>query len=477
VTGGRRRVAQSVGVLFVGETTAQALGFLLTAYLARVLGPAGFGVWIFATAVITYLGMVVESGADTWGMREISASVSRVRQTLDAVIGFRLIIAAVAGTLLVVAAHAFVGTPDRRVALTFGLLSILAMALQSHWVLRSLDANVPVAAASAAQRIAVLLLAFALVRLPSDARYVTLWQGLAETTAALALLAVVAARAGAPFRHFRRPLVRRVALESWPIGVSRLLRGATYTIIVSTLARFWPDAVVGEYGVAYRIPMALLAISTIFGGAVAPAVARACATSRTDAGVVGSATLRLLMVLMLPLAVGGVVLASPLIALVFSARYLGAVALFRLLLGTVLLAGVNDLLRRVLHFSHHERDDLRCVATAVCVGIVLSILVIPVFGSRGAVVVALSVEVVLLALEAAAVRRAGISLPMVAPMMRSVLAAAAMGAAILPLRGMSLALSVPVGALVYLGVLVALRDRTLAELHVLDVPVRPEEQG
>jgi O-antigen/teichoic acid export membrane protein len=463
-------------VLFAGETTAQALGFVLTAYLARVLGPAGFGVWIFATAVITYLGMVVESGADTWGMREISASVSRVRGTLDAVIAFRLVVAAIAGALLVIAAHAFVATPDRRVALTFGLLSIVAMALQSHWVLRSLDANVPVAAASAAQRVTVMLLAVALVRAPADAPYVTLWQGSAELLTAAALLAVVAARAGAPFRHFSAPLARRVAMESWPIGVSRLLRGATYTITISTLARFWPDAVVGEYGVAYRIPMALLAISTIFGGAVAPAVARACATSRADAGIVGSATMRLLAVLLLPLAVGGIVLASQLVTWVFSARYLGAVPFYQLLLGTVVLASFSDLLRRVLHFSHHERDDLRCVAIAVTVGVVLSVLLIPAFGSRGAVTVALVVEVVLITLEAAAVRRAGISLAIVAPLMRPVVAAAVMAAAIFPLRSASLALSVPIGALVYFGVLTALGDRTLAELHVLDVPVRPETQ-
>jgi O-antigen/teichoic acid export membrane protein len=477
VTTGRRRVARSVGVLFVGETTAQALGFVLTAYLARVLGPAGFGVWIFATAVITYLGMVVESGADTWGMREISASVSRVRESLDAVIVFRLVVAAIAGTLLVVVAHAFVATPDRRVALTFGLLSLAAMALQSHWVLRSLEVNVPVAAASASQRIAVMLLAIVLVRVPSDAPYVTLWQGLAELLTAIALLGVVTARAGAPFRSIRTPLVRRVGLESWPIGVSRLLRGATYTLIVATLARFWPDAVVGEYGVAYRIPFALLALSTIFGGAVAPAVARACATSRGDAGIVGSATLRLLAVVLLPLAVGGAVLARPVLTSVFSARYLGAVPFYQLLLATVVLASFSDLLRRVLHFSHRERDDLRCVATAVCIGVVLSVLLIPVFGGRGAVTVAVVVEVVLLALEAAAVRRAGISLPMVAPLMRPVLAAAVMGAMLVPLRGVSLALSVPVGALVYLGVLTALGDRTIADLHVLDVPVRPETPG
>jgi len=466
-----------VGVLFVGETTAQALGFVLTAYLARVLGPAGFGVWIFATAVITYLGMVVESGADTWGMREISASVSRVRESLDAVVAFRLVLAAIAGTLLVVAAHAFVATPDRRVALTFGLLSILAMALQSHWVLRSLDVNLPVAAAAASQRIGVMLLAVVFVRAPSDAPYVTLWQGTAELLTAIGLLGMVSARAGAPFRNVRTPLVRRVALESWPIGVSRLLRGSTYTITVATLARFWPDAVVGEYGAAYRIPMALLAVSTIFGGALAPAVARACATSRTDAGIVGSATLRLLAVLLLPLAVGGAVLAHPVLTLVFSSRYAGAVTLYQLLLATVVLAGFSDLLRRVLHFSHHERDDLRCVATAVCIGVVLSVLVIPVFGGRGAVAVAVVVELVLLALEATAVRRAGIKLPMVAPLMRPALAAAVMGAVIVPLRGMSLAVSVPVGALVYFGVLTALGDRTIAELHVLDVPVRPDTPG
>src|SRR5204863_9374526 len=101
--------------------TAAAVRLLPAGLLARVLGPAGFGVWIFATAVITYLGMVVESGADTWGMREISKSVSRVRETLDAVIGFRLVVAAVAATLLVIAVQAFVATPDRRLALTFGL--------------------------------------------------------------------------------------------------------------------------------------------------------------------------------------------------------------------------------------------------------------------------------------------------------------------------------------------------------------------
>jgi len=350
----------------------------------------------------------------------------------------------------------------------------VAMALQSHWVLRSLEANVPVAAASASQRIGVMLLAVVFVRAPSDAPYVTLWQGTAELLTAIGLLGVVTARAGAPFRNVHAPLVRRVALESWPIGVSRMLRGSTYTITVATLARFWPDAIVGEYGAAYRIPMALLALSTIFGGAVAPAVARACATSRTDAGIVGSATLRLLAVLLLPLAVGGAVLAHPVLTLVFSSRYAGAVTLYQLLLATVVLAGFSDLLRRVLHFSHHERDDLRCVATAVCIGVVLSVLVIPVFAGRGAVTVAVVVEVVLLALEAAAVRRAGITLPMLAPMLRPALAAAVMGAAIVPLRGLSLAVSVPVGALVYLGVLTALGDRTIAELHVLDVPVRPD---
>ena len=61
--------------------------------------------------------------------------------------------------------------------------------------------------------------------------------------------------------------------------------------------------------------------------------------------------------------------------------------------------------------------------------------------------------------------------------MRPVVAAVAMAAVIFPLRGASLALSVPVGALVYFGVLTALGDRTIAELHVLDVPVRPETSG
>jgi O-antigen/teichoic acid export membrane protein len=475
--GRRRRVARNVGVLFVGETSAQALGFVLTAYLARTLGPSGFGIWIFASAVITYLTMIVESGADTWGIREASASASRLRESLDAVVVFRLILVAVVGVLLAAGARTFVAAPERRLALMLGLPSLVAMALQSHWALRAIEITTPVAAAAAMQRLVALALVVALVHAPTDAAHVTLWQGLAELSAAVMLLAVVAARIGPPFRRLRAALVRRVAVESWPIGLARILRGATYTITVITLARFWPDSAVGEYGAAYRIPLALLALSTIFGTAVAPAVARACATSRADAGVVGAATLRLLAVLLFPLAVGGAVLAPAIMTLVFSARFLTAVTLFQVLIGTVVLSGFTDVVRRLLHFSHRQQEDLRCVATAVGVSVVLSLALIPAFGSRGAAAVAVAVELSLLVLEARALRRAGIVLRFLPSVARPALAAAVMGAAVMPLRGVSLAVSVPAGALVYLAALALLRDRTVAELHVLDVPVRDSVEG
>jgi O-antigen/teichoic acid export membrane protein len=465
-----RRVVRNFGFLVASESAAQMIGFVLTAYLARTLGQTGFGTWVFAISIIAYFGTLVEAGTDTWGIREVSTRPARLRESVDAILFIRLI-AATGGALVLLSLAAMVRTPERRLALFFGITSLAAMATQTQWVLRALERMGWVAIGTLVQRLVLLALVLALIGRPADAPFTTLWQGLSEVAAAVLLFAILRAHVGSVRPRAHGSLAMQIVRESWPMGISRAIRGVAFTLNIALLAIYWPGAVVGEFGAASRVVLALMTFGALFGAAMLPSLARACAARDGSANVVLAAALRVLATLFVPAVVGGVVLANPIITLLFTERYAAAIFVFQLLLPLLLVTTLADTLRRVLHCLHRQRLDLWLVTGGSAAAVGLNLVLIPRLGAPGAALALLLAEFVLLALCAAAVHRDRIALPIPSSMLRPTIAASLMAAALFPLRHHSLALSIPAGAAVYALALIAMRDRTLSDLHLLDAPV------
>lgn len=474
-----RGVGLNFAVLMLSEVVGQLVLFLMGTYMARALGPDAFGVWVFASSVVGFLVMGVDAGTEAWGVREVSARPARLGGIVLSVVTLRLGIAALLTPALLGIAFALALPPDRRWALAFGATSLLAFALQTGWALRGIERVVPVAASTLLQRVAMLGLTVALLRSPDQVAYITLWQGLSELAGALLCLGLTA-------RWIRRAPaapqpanVRRVLGEAWPLGASRLLRAFMFTATVAILAHSWPDAAVGEYGAAQRLAVPILTLTNIFGFAVFPTVARACFARGAEERGVLLASLRLLATLLVPLAVGGAVLAAPLIRLVFTERYAAAAGPLRLLLLALVLAGISDHLRRVLQARRQQALVLRLVAVAVAVSLGLGLAVVPVAGAPGSAGAFLVGELVLLVLAARGVRRTGPAVPIVAALARPALAAAVMAGGLLLLPDLPPAASASVGMLIYAAVLLLLRGNVLADLRQLEAggPRRVELGG
>ena len=461
-------MARNFGLLLLGEMAGQVVAFLVTAHLARALGPGGFGIWTFAVSVIVYLTIVVDAGTEAWGMREVSTRPARLRPAVAGVVGLRLALAGLAATAVVALAAAGAFGPERGWALAFGAVSLLGFALNPAWALRGIEVAAPVAAANLLQRLVFAGLAVALVGAPGDVRYVTLWQGTADLVAAALCLAALAPH-GLPRRAaFRLARAWAVLRRSWPMGASRVLRGAMSTAGVVVLAYTWPDAVVGEFGAALRLALGLLLVSSIFGFVVLPATARACRRGGPEEAKVVAATFHLLGTLLAPLCVGLAVLAEPVLALVFGSGYAAAALPLRILMATVVVMGLSDNLRRVLQARHRQGLDLRLVVAATVVGLAVTGPVVWFGGAAGAAAAMLAGESVLMILAAVAVRRTGPSGALAASLARPALAAAVMAAGVLLLRHLSLAVSVPAGAAIYAAMLLLWRRRLLADLHRLE---------
>jgi O-antigen/teichoic acid export membrane protein len=463
----RPHAARNFGILIVGEVVGQVVAFLVTAYLARTLGPDGFGTWIFAASVILYLIIVVDAGTESWGIREVSALPARLRSNVIVVIKLRLLLAFLVAALLLLMMSTGVMTSDRGWALAFGATSLFALALNTSWALRGIEVAAPVAAANLLQRSVMLGLIIVLVHSPAHAKYVTLWQGLSELAAAALCLAALVPRTRSRSDASAPLGIWHLLRHSWPIGISRAMRGGMFTANIAILSLFWPDSVVGEYGAAHRVAMTLLLISSIFGMAVFPTLSRACLGYGSDERIVISASFSLLGFLIAPICIGGAILAEPTLVLLFGQPFAGAAPLLGLLLATVLVMAISDNLRRVLQARRQQALDLRVVSLSALVSVPLIIGMVATMGAVGAAAASLISELFLMVLAAWSVRRTGPKIPFAAPLMAPALAAFALALAMFPFRHLSLATIVPIGALAYIGVLLLSRQRILVDLRGL----------
>ena len=465
-------------MLLSAELLAQGLGFFLLAYLARALGAEGFGVWTFATAVVTYLVSMVEAGTDSWGIREVSHDASRVQSVLGALLAVRSSIAVLAA--LAIFAYAVLGFgpvhSTRAWALVLGCLSIAAGALQTSWAYRAVERVAPVAASTVAQRAIALGLAFLLVRAPVDGPRAMLVQGASELTVALALLIGIRNLAKKVRPAWRGGLARRALREAWPMGASRMVRAAMVAFTVSVLAHTSTNATVGHYGAASRLVMALLTINVVFSMAVMPSIVRACARGDAGAGTI-RAVHRLIAAIYLPIVVGGCLLAGPILVLLFGPDFEDSTVPLRLLLLALPFSAIWDNLRSMLVALGRQVDILRAVAGAAVVTATVALALSARFGAAGAASAVLAGEVTLFVIASLAVGRRGMRHPVLAPLTRPMLAAGLMGVVVQLVHGQRLPMVVAIGVVVYGVSLLAMRGITPDDLHALDAPAHAAESS
>jgi len=255
--------------------------------------------------------------------------------------------------------------------------------LQTNWAHRGLESAAP-AGALLLQRVLLIIGVVLFIHSTDHAPTAMLLQGGAEIIAAMLLL-------GLMWRTMQqRPSVAAagsvhlLVRAAWPFCVSRALRGLPVVVVTTSLAFFWHDADTGYFGAAYRVAVVLLVTSTSFGLATFPALSRAVAIGGQAESDAVSAMVRLLIMLVLPIAVGGIVLAREMVTFLFSQEFAPAVGSLRLLLGAMLLAALSDNLRRVLHARHRQRQDLAYVALATALSLASACVLLPIFGALGA---------------------------------------------------------------------------------------------
>jgi O-antigen/teichoic acid export membrane protein len=464
MTSGARRILANTGYRLFADAVSKIASVAFFVVMARELGSAGFGVFTFALSFVILATTLGSFGQDSVLTREVARDRSLLDSYFVNTLVLKAVLCPVSLAFAIAAAVAFgIDAQTRDVLLLLGVAATLELLMTTCFAAFQAYERmefVPVALISqrtltAVAGIAALLSGAGVVAVSA----IYLVGSLLGFGLALALFVWRVARPALEVRPGRWWTLMRAAAA---IGLTSVFAAVLFRVDMTMLAAFESDAVVGDYGAAYRLLEATLFVSWSVSSAVYPVFSRLSLTSVPPVGYVFERGVKLGVALTLPLAAGAVVLADPVVRTLYGADYAQAADALRLLAPAIALFPVCYVAGSLLVSQHRQKAMMAVYGVVAVENILANLVLIPWLSLEGAALATSSSQLLVTVALLAVARQAAGRVEWTRIVAGPVVATVAAGLAMVALRD-NLAAAVAVGAVAYLGVLFVFERRLFPE--------------
>jgi O-antigen/teichoic acid export membrane protein len=461
---GARRILANTGWRALSDVGSKIVTLVLYAVMARQLGAANFGIFVFALAFVTLVTTLANFGQDGILTREVARDRELIHRYFWNTLALKLALAlpALALALAVAWAIGMNGT-TRLVVLFLGLAIVIEALIQTCFAAyQAFERLSLLPAVVITQRVVTTIPAIAAMYLGAGVVAVSAIYAAGTLVAVWLAITLLIRRVAKPRLEIDAghwwPFMRVAA----PLGIAGVFITVLLRVDTAMLALFKSNVVVGNYGAAYRLFEASLVVGWSVTAAVYPVFSRLSRDSEPPVSFVFERALKLVLAPTLPLAVGAVLLGGQLVRLVYGSGFGDAGSALAWLAPAIVLYPVAQISGALLVAQNRQ------VALAVVYGLIAlenvlaNLVLIPLFSLQGAAAGAsLSQALVAGPLLVLATHTAG-RIDMQRIVAGPLLAAVASAAAMLLLRD-EFGLAVAGGALAFIVVLVAFERRFYPE--------------
>jgi O-antigen/teichoic acid export membrane protein len=312
-----KRLSQNLLSLISADMVRRLFGFISVAYLARVLGKEGFGAVNVGFAVLAY-GMVLSSaGFPMFGTKKIAQGASL--EIVGQVIGSRLISTILVIAVIILTVIAGVQNTAITWLIILFLFSLLPQIFFVDWFFQGKETMGVVSASRILQSAVYLAVVLIFVRTADNVLWVAVGSICGECAASMLLFT----RFRKKFHdiHIRLTPSLRLFKQSAPLAIGIILTTLMLNFPVLVLGILKTSSDVGVYSAASKLVYFLLMGDRILVLLFLPASARKFHDSPEKFPELLRDTLRWVLLISLPIAVGGMLIADDLIRIVFGAEY------------------------------------------------------------------------------------------------------------------------------------------------------------
>jgi O-antigen/teichoic acid export membrane protein len=470
-TSDKQTVIKNTFWLTFSEVVGRLLKMVLIIYMARKLGTDQWGIFSYAISMGSLLMIFSDIGISNLLTREVVQKKEEYEQFISTALFLKIIILLISTVLMVVVSPFLSNIREANkifaiiaIILFFDSLTNLGLALNRAF--EKMEREVIIKTIS---NTVVLILGITLLNLSPTSKSVAVAYAIGSAISSFLIFLMLKDDIKKFIIKIDTKKIGLILQTTWPFAIIILI-GSIMANIDTFMLGIWKNPKeIGLYAVAQRFYQLIIIIPSVVSTATFPIMSRLTKSGdKQQSTSVLERTLVFIMMLGIPIAAGGIILANQLIPLVFGIEYIEAVPLLQILMLMLLVSFPITIMSNTI-FSHNKQRDL---ATAYIAGIIFNILInillIPSMGAKGAALATLISTTIITAIIWIKIKHIN-NFKIFSKLKTIFLATLLMGLLTLVLKylGINVMLNIMTSSLVYLILLMILREQSLIEIREL----------
>jgi len=396
-TSTKQTVAKNTFWLSVSNFGGRLIKAIIIIYAARVLGTAGYGVFSYAVTLAGFMSLFMDPGVNSVLLRDASKASDEERLSIFSATFFIKVILLVFGVgLIIFIAPSFSTLPGAQ-----ALLPAVAIILAFDTLREFLSAFIRVmekmeweAGIFIATNFAVVVFGFIFLWISPTA--LSLAWGYAIGTMLGAIIAVIVMRKYIvrAWSYFSHRHLLPILHAAWPfaiVGALGLLFTNTDILIISWIKT---ASIVGIYSAAIRIIQVLYIIPAILQLSTISLFSRLAKRDDAKFRLVLERTVSLLFLVSIPMAIGGAILGTSIMSLIYGTAFASGGTAFAILMASMVADFPGSLMANGLFVYERQKNLIITAIVGAVANVGLDLLLIPRYGMTGSAIATLAAQII-----------------------------------------------------------------------------------
>lgn len=475
-----RKILSNTLAQVIGKVGVAILGLAVVKIATGYLSVEGYGEYILIYEFLAFFGIAADLGLFTIAVREMSKDEKQIPKIIGNILSLRTILVAATMLIAIIVVFSVPRYVDTRVPIGVAIASITVFLTILNGTISSvLQTKLKMHIASITTIIGKVVSVGFMVYIvfwgfpkDSDMGFYMLLAAGGLGSLAMILSTSYYVQKITPLKYrFDIDLWKDVLIKALPYGIALILNTIYFRIDSLIIAFMRGPGEVGIYGVAMKMLEHFAIIPLYFMNSVLPVLTKSLEEKSTKYKQIISLAFDFLAAMAVPLVVGGVLLAYPVIFIVSTPEFLsrltegfyGSDIAFQILIFALFFQFLNVLFAFILIAVNKQAKLLYINAACVIFNLTTNIIFIPSYGFRGAAVTSvLSEFFILVATYFVAKKYLEFSINF-KNLFKIILSATVMGAVVYFLQpftyqyvqNWNVMLLVPIGAIVYIAMIFA----------------------
>jgi O-antigen/teichoic acid export membrane protein len=390
------RIAKNFIVNGLSSLLSQLITFITVAYYAKCIGKEFFGSITLAQQIILYFSIAVLFGLQTLGVRMISDGSKSAKEAMTEIISFRLLIALVCFIVIIIMSVFMTSSYNFNFILLLFAITLFPIAMNLDWLFIGLQRMQHNAVYNLCKSIVPAMLIFIFVKDGSKAYVIPLTMLLGLFIGTIYQYTVLTYKYKVAFKFkFDYNKFKSLGRLAFPFLTSGLLAMVNNNIDKIIIGFTRSKGELGIYQAAYTFISFFITLESLVFTPIFPAMINLFNDSNFERlKALTKALAKYILLLILPITLGGLVLSKDIIRFVYGEEYIAAFLPFSILLIYILILYCREIFAYGLNAWNGEVKYLKAVSVSAGLNAVLCLIFVPRFGYIAAAIITTVTEVV-----------------------------------------------------------------------------------